>query len=102
MSYLGRMTQAQESTIPPFTIHDRCRKAREFARLDQDELANRIYVSRQTISNYETAAVHALKPLVLRQWAMACGVDTDWLLEGSPTASVGTLLWGSDLLTRAA
>lgn len=77
------MTQTHPSgAMPEFSVHDRCRKAREFAGLDQDQLAARIDVSRGTISNYETGAVTKLKSLVLRQWAFACGVDYDWLRTG--------------------
>lgn len=70
------------TTIPNWTVHDRCRKAREFAVLDQGELADRIEVSRTTISNYETGHVTHLRPIVLRQWALACGVPFEWLRDG--------------------
>lgn len=71
---------------PPFTVSDRCRKAREIAGLEQQELADRIEVSRGTISNYETAAV-APRRIVLRAWAFACGVDFDWLAFGTGSTS---------------
>lgn len=70
--------------VPEFTIHDRCQKARDWAELEQEELADRIDVSRATVSNYETGATTHLKKLVLRQWALACGVDYDWLMTGDP------------------
>lgn len=73
----------ETGSIPEFTIHDRCRKAREFAELEQAQLAERIYVDRQTVGNYERGTVKALKPLVLRQWALACGVSFEWLATGT-------------------
>jgi|SRR6185312_4376676 len=72
-------TDAVTTGGPAFTIHDRCRKAREHAKLEQGELAEKIEVSRQTISNYETGTVTHLHRGTLRRWAMACGVGLDWL-----------------------
>lgn len=65
-SYLGHMANTM---IPQWTVHDRCRKARESAELDQAELAERMEVSRATVSNYETGFVTYLRPIVLRAWA---------------------------------
>lgn len=66
---------------------DRLRKAREASGLDQSTLAERIDVSRRTISNYETERVEA-RMIVLKQWALATGVDLSWLL-GSTRPSDG-------------
>ena len=86
-SKLGRMTEPMRKeaggAVPVFTVHDRCRKAREWAELEQDELAERVGISRQTVGNYERADVHTLKVLVLRAWADACGVDPEWLIGGT-------------------
>ena len=76
------MTQTEYTQIPAWNIHDRCRKAREVAGLDQAQLAERIEVSRATISNYETGFVTKLRPIVLRQWALATGVPIEWLRDG--------------------
>lgn len=65
--------------IPSWTMGDRLRKAREASGLDQSTLAERIDVSRRTISNYETERVEA-RMIVLKQWALATGVDLSWLL----------------------
>lgn len=69
--------------IPEWTLADRLRKARETAGLDQQQLANAIGVARQTISNYEKGHT-ATRPmaLVIRQWALATGVDEQWLRTG--------------------
>ncbi len=72
-SKLRRMTEPMQvddgGVVPAFTVHDRCRKAREWAGLEQDELAERVGISRQTVGNYERGDVHTLKVLVLRAWA---------------------------------
>jgi len=75
-------TTEPELISPEFTIHDRLRKAREVAGLTQDELADAIEVSPRTVTRYESVAVHALRTIVLRQWALRCGVPHAWLTQG--------------------
>lgn len=65
--------------IPEWTQGDRLRKAREAAGLDQNELAERIDISRRTVGNYESDRVEA-RMIVLKQWALATGVDLAWLI----------------------
>lgn len=65
-----------------FTVHDRLRKAREFAGLSQDQLAEAIGVDRGTISNYETGATTRLKRIIIGQWALKCGVPLDYIKSG--------------------
>lgn len=73
--------------IPEWTMADRLRKAREVSDLDQTELAQRIDVSRQTISNYESGRV-APRKIVLKQWALATGVPLEWIETGhAPTGN---------------
>lgn len=76
---------AQETTTPPapqFTVHDRCLKARRDQGLTQEELAAAIDVSPRSITRYETGAVTKPRAIVLKQWALACGVDYHWLRFG--------------------
>ncbi len=73
--------------VPSFTVNDRCEKAREYAGLSQEELAEIIGVHRQTVGHYELGTVKTLKVLVLRAWAEACGVDPDWLIGDDPDPS---------------
>jgi transcriptional regulator with XRE-family HTH domain len=70
------------TAVPTFTIHDRLRKAREAVGLDQQELADAIGVARTSVSNYELGHTTRLKAIVLRQWALRCGVPLAWLHTG--------------------
>lgn len=87
MRYVAHMTTAMNgggTAVPEFTVHDRLRRAREFAGLEQIELAERIYVSRGTVSNYErNSHGRGMREIVLRSWAMACGVSYDWIMTGA-------------------
>ncbi len=78
------MTSAEQSgpRIPGFDIADRLRKARETAGIDQADLEQLTGVSRATISNYERRITQPKRPNVIA-WAMATGVDADWLLTGA-------------------
>jgi transcriptional regulator with XRE-family HTH domain len=81
-----------EQTADPigFTLGDRLRKARVRAGLDQTELAQRIAVSRGTVSNYELG--HGKRPpktLVLRAWAHECGVSYDDLIHVDNSSEAG-------------
>jgi hypothetical protein len=40
-------------------------------------------VARQTISNHETGATTQVRRMMLRQWALACGVSYEWLTTGT-------------------
>jgi transcriptional regulator with XRE-family HTH domain len=71
-------THADSGLVPEFTVADRLRKAREYAGLEQNELAERIGLGRTTISNYERGTTPPKRPLLL-SWAMATGVSLDWL-----------------------
>jgi transcriptional regulator with XRE-family HTH domain len=76
-------TQTEQTTIPALTVGWRIRMAREFAGIDQTELAERTEIARSTISNYEKGATTHVKPLYLRQIALATGVDLEWLTNGT-------------------
>jgi len=79
---------------PGFHKGDRLRKAREFAGLEQVELAQRIDVHRGTIARYESGDVRVKLPVVIA-WAMATGVDANWLLNGDDDGDSATV---SDLV----
>ena len=71
---------------PAFTIGDRLRKSRGLLGADMDvrTFADHLGVSKNTVTNYELekTAPENMKTIVLKQWAMATGVDFDWLLNG--------------------
>ncbi len=79
------MTSAYESgQVPPILQRHRLRIAREFAGLEQEELAEVIGVSRNTIGNAEKGRVRPRR-IVLNAWALACGVPVSWLNGDSPS-----------------
>lgn len=74
------MTSARETqgVEPPIELRQRLRIAREYAGLDQEQLAQRMEVARSTVSNAETGKVTPRR-MVVSAWALACGVSRDWL-----------------------
>lgn len=83
------MTTAYESGIvPEIEVRHRLRIAREFANLDQKELADLIGVSRTTVGNAETGFVKPRK-ITINAWALACGVPASWILTGEDTSPGG-------------
>jgi transcriptional regulator with XRE-family HTH domain len=76
------MTTAYESgTEPPILVHHRLRIAREYAGLEQEELARLIGISRTTVGNAEKARVKPRR-ITLNAWALACGVPVGWIING--------------------
>lgn len=83
------MTSAQnKGAIPTIEVRHRLRIAREFAGLDQEQLAERMEVVRSTISNAETGKVKPSRSTI-RNWALCCGVPREWILTGSPPDTDG-------------
>lgn len=77
--------------VPEWTLGERLRKAREDTSLSQTEWADRVGVSRRSVSNYESGVSTPSRPVMLA-WAMAAGVRLDWLKgddgpKGSPDSS---------------
>jgi transcriptional regulator with XRE-family HTH domain len=74
------MTSAYESgNVPPILVRHRLRIAREYAGLEQDELAERIGVSRNTIINAEKGHREPRR-ITFNAWALATGVPVSWLM----------------------
>lgn len=67
--------------MPPIEVRHRLRIAREFAGLEQDQLAERIGVSRNTVGNAEKGRGKPRK-ITLNAWALACGVPVSWIETG--------------------
>ncbi|MBO1770470.1 helix-turn-helix domain-containing protein [Agrococcus sp. TF02-05] len=68
-------------SIPTWSVADRLRKAREYAGLEQTELARFTALSRATISAAENGRTH-LRSSSLRLWAISTGVSLEWLETG--------------------
>ena len=80
------MTSAyNQGDIPEILVRHRLRIAREYAGLDQVDLAERMEVTRSTISNAETGAGTPRRATV-NAWALACGVPAKWIWTGQPPA----------------
>ena len=71
--------------VPTFDLKDRARKAREFAGLEQEELAIRTGMARSTIARIEQGRNRPRRPSILAI-AVATGVDFDWLETGKTPA----------------
>lgn len=87
-----RMTAVQvdrsSSSIPELTLARRLLLARDEAGQTQKEWAETIGVSKRSIVNYENGATSPSRPVLL-SWAMASGVDLDWLAGSTPCPSCG-------------
>lgn len=70
--------------IPPITLGLRIRAAREYAGMDQAELAERAGIARGTISAAERGH-RTPQRASLTLIAFATGVDPDWLRTGEET-----------------
>ncbi|WP_230074902.1 helix-turn-helix domain-containing protein, partial [Rhodococcoides fascians] len=81
------MTEAYEiaGDVPAWLPHDRLEKARRHAGLNQDELAERLGMSRRTVGSYEAGAREPKRPILIA-WAMATGVNLRWLETGETPA----------------
>jgi transcriptional regulator with XRE-family HTH domain len=79
------MTIAQTGVIPEVTVGHRIRIAREYAGLEQGQLAELADMSRTTVVNYE-AGHRQPRRLYLRSIAQATGVDVGWLETGMAPA----------------
>lgn len=91
------MTTAYDSgNVPEILTQHRLRIAREYASLEQSELADLIGVSRNTIGNAEKGKVRPRK-IVLNAWALATGVPVTWIETGdmpgpSPDGGLGIII----------
>ena len=76
------MTTANaHGSIPEIVLRHRLRIAREEAGLSVQGLAERMGVARNTVGNAE-AGKGTPRKVVLNAWALATGVDIDWLKTG--------------------
>lgn len=77
------MTTAFDSgSVPPIEVRHRLRIAREYAGLEQDQLADLIGVSRNTVGNAEKGRVTP-RQITINAWALVCGVPRGWIKTGT-------------------
>ena len=82
-------TDTEARRIPPSTLASRLRDARVWRRLEQEDIADAVGKTRQTISNYERGVTIPGK-LIINAWAAFCDVDVEWLKNGFvPTTNDG-------------
>ena len=81
------MTRAviRRGVIPVLTPGQRLTVAREFVDLTQGELAERLGVTTATVQRAESGKTQPRRPTFMA-WAMATGVDLDWLEKGDSPA----------------
>lgn len=76
------MTAAYErGQVPPIELRHRLRIAREWAGMDQQQIAEAMGVTRSTVSNCEQGRTSPQRTTV-NLWALACGVPAHWLRTG--------------------
>lgn len=66
---------------PVWTLGERLAKARRDADLTQEELAAKMQLSTNTITNYETGATNP-RLISLMAWSEFTNTDLDWLVDG--------------------
>lgn len=69
----------EQTLTPTWTLGDRLRKARDFADISSTDMAERLGVSRNTITNYENDHTRP-SLLAVRAYANETGVDVEWLM----------------------
>jgi transcriptional regulator with XRE-family HTH domain len=75
--------------IPQWTLGDRIRKAREVAGLEQQDLADALYMSRAAVSSWENSHSQPA-PRKLAVIASVTGVSASWLLTGTADTEADT------------
>lgn len=70
------------------TVRDRFVKARKEANLTQQEVAERLHVSRSTILRYEAGSTFQIRQRTIVQMADAVNADSWWLLSGAESPAL--------------
>jgi len=70
-----------DTMIPTWTLGDRLAKARKIAGLNTLELADKLGISRNTITNYEKGHTHPSRAIILA-YESVTGVPAWWIEDG--------------------
>jgi transcriptional regulator with XRE-family HTH domain len=90
-------TQPNEVFTPDLPQYARLHLARFMAGLEMQELADRMDISRGTVSNYEDAGYSRQRQRsTIRLWALATGYPFEWLADGVPTSTDGETVFRMD------
>lgn len=88
-------TQPNEVFTPDLPQYARLHMARFMAGLEMQELADRMDISRGTVSNYEDANYSRQRQRsTIRLWALATGYPFEWLADGVPSSPDGERVLG--------
>lgn len=71
-------TATAAPAIPPETLGDRLTRARKHAGIHKQDLADIIGIGRNSVGRYEADESTPSRPVII-SWALATGVDPDWL-----------------------
>ena len=82
---MSEQTYEIAGDIPAWSPFDRLVKARTHAGLNQDQMADRLGMSRRTVGAYEAGTREPKRPILIA-WAMATGVNLRWLETGESPA----------------
>lgn len=75
-------TDAATGRVPALTIGWRLQMALNHGGVSHQQMADLLGVNRATISRWCNDRGAPPRTIYLRQWALACGVDADWLITG--------------------
>ena len=86
--------------VPPTTVGQRMRIAREYAGLETEAFAQDLGTTRQTVNANERGRTQP-RELLLRAWSMRTGVSLHWLKTGEAPPPSGDGASVSSLLSES-
>ena len=75
----------KRNPYPKFEMRHRMALALEYGGVSVTDMATHLGVSRTTVSNYLHGRTQPPRTQLVN-WALACGVPFDWLVEGTEAA----------------